>query len=113
MQTESDFIVAFLQFKILRGEAGDEFVCRATGKNRVYPQPDGGSDGCPDKIPQYLWNRRVSTRIQAVRGKGYYGGSGKIRKSDPSLQPGAALPAAFTGCGRRLFDLPLGDEDIL
>ena len=51
--------------------------------------------------------------IQAVRGKGYYGGSGKIRKSDPSLQPGAALPAAFTGCGRRLFDLPLGDEDIL
>ena len=58
MQTESDFIVAFLQFKILRGEAGDEFVCRATGKNRVYPQPDGGSDGCPDKIPQYLWNRR-------------------------------------------------------
>ena len=39
--------------------------------------------------------------------------TGKIRKSDPSLQPGAALPAAFTGCGRRLFDLPLGDEDIL
>ena len=85
MQTESDFIVAFLQFKILRGEAGDEFVCRATGKNRVYPQPDGGSDGCPDKIPQYLWNRRVSTGIQA----------------------------AFTGCGRRLFDLPLENEDIL
>ena len=23
------------------------------------------------------------------------------------------LPAAFTGCGRRLFDLPLENEDIL
>ena len=27
----------------------------------------------------------------------------KLENLNPSLQPGAALPAAFTGCGRRLL----------
>ena len=73
----------------------------------------------PEKIV-YTLNRMAVPMVAQTKYRNTYGIDVYRRgyklyevKDIPSLQPGAALPAAFTGCGRRLFDLPLGDEDIL
>ena len=91
----------------------DTYKCRKCGQTFTWYYQPAQEDGYGYR-PKSSSEETVSyTHLDVYKRQGYYGRSGKIRKSDPSLQPGAALPAAFTGCGRRLFDLPLENEDIL